>query len=59
MASSTVENYLKTIYLLQQRYPDSRLVPMGKLAAAMQVVPGTATAMVKADTPIQRRDRAS
>lgn len=47
MASSTVENYLKTIYLLQQDQPDGGLLPMGKLASAMQVVPGTATAMVK------------
>ena len=46
MASSTVENYLKTIYGLQQKTPDG-LVPMGRLADAMQVVPGTATAMIK------------
>lgn len=47
MASSTVENYLKHIYLQQQRAP-GELVSMGKLAAAMGVVPGTATTMVKA-----------
>lgn len=49
MASQTVENYLKTIYLAQQalREPDA-LVPMGQLSAALGVVPGTATAMVKA-----------
>lgn len=46
MISSTVENYLKRIYLEQQADPKA-LVPMGKLAAVMQVVPGTATAMVK------------
>jgi DtxR family Mn-dependent transcriptional regulator len=47
MASSTVENYLKQIYLQQQHDPDE-LVSLGKLAAAMGVVPGTATTMVKA-----------
>src|SRR5678815_1500091 len=47
MASSTVENYLKQIYLEQQLAPDE-LVSMGKLAASMGVVPGTATSMVKA-----------
>ncbi len=46
MASSTVENYLKTIYALQQK-SDQGLVPMGQLAEAMQVVPGTATSMIK------------
>ncbi len=46
MASSTVENYLKHIYLEQQGHCGG-LVPMGKLAAAMKVVPGTATTMVK------------
>src|SRR4051794_14118991 len=47
MASSTVENYLKQIYIEQQAGGDA-LVPMGKLAAAMGVVPGTATTMIKA-----------
>ena len=49
MPSPTVENYLKQIYLEQQQAaaPDE-LVPMGKLATAMGVVPGTATSMVKA-----------
>lgn len=47
MPSSTVENYIKQIYLAQQSAPGI-LVPMGKIAALMQVVPGTATAMVKA-----------
>ncbi|MDB5298728.1 MAG: iron (metal) dependent repressor, DtxR family, partial [Phycisphaerales bacterium] len=46
-ASSTVEDYLKRIYLEQQRSPDT-LVPMGRLAEAVGVVPGTATTMVKA-----------
>jgi DtxR family Mn-dependent transcriptional regulator len=48
MASSTVENYLKQIYVEQQASGTGELVPMGKLAAAMGVVPGTATSMVKA-----------
>jgi DtxR family transcriptional regulator, Mn-dependent transcriptional regulator len=47
MASSTVEDYLKRIYLEQQGLAGA-LVPMGRLATAMQVVPGTATSMVKA-----------
>jgi len=47
MPSSTVEDYLKQLYHEQQAAPE-RLVPMGRLAAAMGVVPGTATAMVKA-----------
>ena len=46
MPSSTVENYLKRIYVHQQRHGDA-LVPMGALATAMDVTPGTATAMVK------------
>jgi DtxR family Mn-dependent transcriptional regulator len=46
MPSSTVENYLKQIYLLQQQVADG-LVPMGKLASVMGVVPGTATSMIK------------
>jgi DtxR family Mn-dependent transcriptional regulator len=48
MASVTVENYLKQLYLQQQRGGGGGLVSMGKLAAAMGVVPGTATTMVKA-----------
>ena len=47
MASSTVENYVKQLYLEQQRTADP-LVSMGRLAAAMGVVPGTATTMMKA-----------
>ena len=45
MATTTVENYLKQLYLEQRGTAD--LVPMGRLAAAMNVVPGTATSMVK------------
>src|SRR5207253_1964987 len=47
MASSTVENYLKRLYL-EQGGSQREVVPMGRLASAMGVVPGTATAMVKA-----------
>src|SRR5688500_4648371 len=47
MPSSTVENYLKQIYLEQQAGEDDELVSMGKLASAMAVTPGTATSMIK------------
>jgi DtxR family transcriptional regulator, Mn-dependent transcriptional regulator len=47
MPSSTVENYVKQLYLEQQHAPD-QLVSMGRLASAMNVVPGTATSMIKA-----------
>lgn len=46
MPTSTVENYLKQLYLEQQHAPH-QLVAMGKLATIMNVVPGTATSMVK------------
>lgn len=49
MASITVENYLKTLYAIQQCDPGPEaLVAMGNFASAMNVAPGTATAMVKA-----------
>lgn len=48
MPSSTVEDYLKQIYQMQLATPAEHLVSMGKLAAAMEVVPGTATSMIKA-----------
>ena len=49
MPSSTVENYLKAIYLgAAGLTPPQRLLPMGQLASALDVVPGTATTMVKA-----------
>jgi DtxR family Mn-dependent transcriptional regulator len=49
LPSSTVENYLKAIYLGAGRLtPPQRLLPMGQLASALGVVPGTATTMVKA-----------
>lgn len=46
MLSSTVENYIKEIYLAQEDMK-TPLLPMGQLAAAMGVSPGTVTAMVK------------
>ena len=49
LPSSTVENYLKAIYQGQSALPrDERLVPMGQVAIALGVTPGTATTMVKA-----------
>jgi DtxR family Mn-dependent transcriptional regulator len=45
VATSTVENYLKQILLLSEGADG--LVSMGALAAALDVVPGTATTMVK------------
>lgn len=46
MPSITVENYLKTILHAQQS--STGRVAMGHLASAMNIAPGTATAMVKA-----------
>ena len=49
LPSSTVENYLKAIYQGQAALPrGERLVPMGGVASAVGVTPGTATTMVKA-----------
>src|SRR3990172_4807206 len=49
LPSSTVENYLKAIYQGQSALsPVERLVPMGQVASAVGVTPGTATTMVKA-----------
>lgn len=49
LPSSTVENYLKAIYLgVSSLTAPQRLLPMGQLAAALGVAPGTATTMVKA-----------
>jgi DtxR family transcriptional regulator, Mn-dependent transcriptional regulator len=49
LPSSTVENYLKTIYLgsVGSDGKEAHLLPMGQLAAAVGVTPGTATTMVK------------
>jgi DtxR family Mn-dependent transcriptional regulator len=46
MPTSTVEDYIKTLYVEQQRTP-GELVALGKLASAMRVVPGTVTTMVR------------
>src|SRR5215203_3854624 len=47
--SQTVENYLKAIFQAQMVLENTdALVPMGQLANALGVVPGTATTMVKA-----------
>lgn len=49
MPSSTVENYLKAIFIGSAALdPSQRLLPMGQLAASLDVAPGTATTMVKA-----------
>ncbi len=48
MASSTVEDYIKRIYSLQQRLGPKERVPVGQVAASVDVVPGTATTMMKA-----------
>ncbi|MEQ1758061.1 MAG: metal-dependent transcriptional regulator [Vicinamibacterales bacterium] len=48
LPSSTVENYLKAIYHgVSALTPPQRLLPMGQLATALGVAPGTATTMVK------------
>src|SRR2546423_1441270 len=47
--SSTVENYLKAVYVGQWTLAHGgRLVPMGSVASAVGVTPGIATTMVKA-----------
>src|SRR5688572_14471878 len=49
LPSATVENYLKAIFLGEGQLPHGeRLFPMGQLASALGVAPGTATTMVKA-----------
>src|SRR4029450_14101426 len=48
LTSTTVENYLKAIYHgVGSLSHGERLLPMGHLAAALGVAPGTATTMVK------------
>lgn len=46
MATSTVEDYLKCI-LVQEQSGGEDLVSMGSIAAALEVAPGTVTAMMK------------
>lgn len=47
MPSATVEDYIKQIYLLEEKTSQGE-IPMGQVALALSVVPGTATTMVKA-----------
>ena len=47
LPTPTVENYLKAIYQAQTLRGRGGLVPMGQIASALGVVPGTATTMVK------------
>jgi DtxR family Mn-dependent transcriptional regulator len=47
MPSATVEDYIKHIYLISEKRTSMK-VPMGRVAEALRVVPGTATTMVKA-----------
>ena len=47
LPSYTVENYLKALLQAQSGLATAQLVPMGQLASALGVVPGTATTMVK------------
>lgn len=47
MPSATVEDYIKHIYLVSEKRTSAE-VPMGQIADALGVVPGTATTMVKA-----------
>ena len=47
MPTSTVENYVKQLYLEQQRIAAGELVQFGRLAASLGVVPGTVTTMVR------------
>lgn len=47
MPTSTVEDYLKAILLAEESSASERLVTMGQIASALEVAPGTVTAMVK------------
>lgn len=47
MPSTTIENYVKQIYLIQQEEGLSH-APMGRVSAALGITPGTATTMIKA-----------
>src|SRR4051812_26007548 len=47
MPTPTVENYVKQLYLEQQRIAPGELVLFGRLATSMGVVPGTVTTMVR------------
>jgi DtxR family Mn-dependent transcriptional regulator len=47
MPSSTVENYLKAIYGISEDSAELALVPIGKIAEALELTPGTVTTMMK------------
>lgn len=47
MPTPTVENYLKAILRLADEAPDGERVPVGKIAGALGLTPGTATTMMK------------
>lgn len=47
MATSTVEDYLKSILSLEQGQAPGDLVGMGEIATAVGVAPGTVTSMMK------------
>jgi DtxR family transcriptional regulator, Mn-dependent transcriptional regulator len=47
MPSSTVENYLKTIFHLAESVADHGLVPVGRVAEHLALTPGTVTTMMK------------
>lgn len=47
MPTSTVEDYLKAILLHEESLGAQELVTMGQIASALEVAPGTVTAMVK------------
>ncbi|HMO50713.1 MAG TPA: metal-dependent transcriptional regulator [Kiritimatiellia bacterium] len=46
MPTSTIEDYVKQVFLIQQKQPGLP-VPMGRLSEAMGITPGTTTTMVK------------
>jgi len=48
MPTSTVEDYLKAIFLHEQPLPRGELVSMGQIGGTLEVAPGTVTSMVKA-----------
>lgn len=45
--TSTVEDYVKRIFLEQQEAAEGAAVPMGRVAALAGVAPGTTTSMIK------------
>ncbi len=47
MPTSTVENYLKTIFSLGRQGAKSQRVPLGQIAEGLGVTPGTVTTMMK------------